>query len=149
MSDLLFRLTVLSYSDICEASEGKEIFYQSGCIACHTPKYITPKSTPALEQARQLIWPYTDVLLHDMGDGLADRNVNGEVVEREWRTAPLWGIGLTPVVNGHQYYLHDGRARGLLEAILWHGGEAAQSRDEVLKLNKDQREQLLAFIKSL
>lgn len=129
--------------------KGKKLFYQSGCIACHTPKHITPKATSAVEQSRQLIWPYTDLLLHDMGDGLADRNGKAQVLEREWRTAPLWGVGLTPVVNGHQYFLHDGRARGLLEAILWHGGEAAESKGRVLKMSRVEREQLLTFIESL
>ena len=145
------NLAVPARRDVADKSvlEGKQLFYQSGCISCHTPKYITPRSTAAVEQERQLIWPYTDLLLHDMGDGLADRDGNGVVVEREWRTPPLWGIGLTQTVNGHQYFLHDGRARGLLEAILWHEGEATQSKDKVLKMDREQREKLLKFIESL
>ena len=128
---------------------GKKLFYESGCIACHTPKFITPRQTAAPEQARQLVWPYTDLLLHDMGEGLADGLTEGKANGREWRTPPLWGIGLTPIVNGHSNYLHDGRARNLLEAILWHGGEAEHSKSIVMRMNKAEREKLIRFIKSL
>jgi CxxC motif-containing protein (DUF1111 family) len=128
---------------------GKKLFYNIGCIACHTPKYRTPASGVAPEQADQLIWPYTDLLLHDMGEGLADHRPEGVANGREWRTAPLWGIGLTPEVNGHSNYLHDGRARNLLEAILWHGGEAQAARDAVVRLPKRDRQYLLRFIESL
>jgi len=128
---------------------GKQLFYQSGCTACHTPKYITRRLADQPEQSHQLIWPYTDLLLHNMGEGLADHRPEGDADGYEWRTAPLWGIGLTPVVNGHSFYLHDGRARNLLEAILWHGGEAQTSRDKIVQMNKQQRDNLLAFIKSL
>lgn len=128
---------------------GKKLFYQSGCIACHTPKYITPVDTEQPEQSRQLIWPYTDLLLHDMGEGLADHRPEGLANGSEWRTPPLWGIGLTPLVNGHSFYLHDGRARNLLEAILWHGGEAKAAQQHVVAMNKKQRQQLLSFIRSL
>ncbi len=129
--------------------KGKELFYQSGCIACHVPKFITPVATAQAEQSRQLIWPYTDLLLHDMGEGLADNRPEGRANGREWRTAPLWGIGLTPIVNGHSFYLHDGRARNLLEAILWHGGEAEKSKNAVVAMNRGQRQQLLTFLESL
>ena len=132
-----------------EVLKGKALFYQSGCIACHTPKYITPRQTAKPEQGRQLIWPYTDLLLHDMGEGLADDSPEGVANGQEWRTAPLWGIGLTPVVNGHSQYLHDGRARNLLEAILWHGGEAKASQQKVIKMTDEQREQLIKFVGSL
>ncbi|MGH1428110.1 MAG: di-heme oxidoredictase family protein [Arenicella sp.] len=132
-----------------EVLAGKKLFYESGCISCHTPKYITPRATQAPEQSRQLIWPYTDMLVHDMGDGLADGLTEGRANGREWKTAPLWGVGLTPVVNGHSFYLHDGRARNLLEAILWHGGEAKQSQQRVINMNKKQRQQLIRFVKSL
>ncbi len=128
---------------------GKKLFYDSGCIGCHRPKYITPILADKPEQSNQLIWPYSDMLLHDMGDGLADNRPEAKATGSEWRTAPLWGIGLTPVVNGHSFYLHDGRARNLLEAILWHGGEAKHSRDAVVKMTKQQREYLLSFIQSL
>ncbi|WP_193187861.1 di-heme oxidoreductase family protein [Nisaea sediminum] len=128
---------------------GKRVFYETGCIACHRPKYVTPRDPLRPEQSFQLIWPYTDMLLHDMGDGLADNRPDGNADGREWRTPPLWGIGLTDTVNGHTFFLHDGRARNLLEAILWHGGEAASARDRVLALSKQEREHLLRFLNSL
>jgi CxxC motif-containing protein (DUF1111 family) len=132
-----------------EVLAGKRLFYQIGCIACHRPKYRTPKEDVATEQVDQLIWPYTDLLLHDMGEGLADHRPEGLANGREWRTPALWGIGLTPVVNDHSFYLHDGRARNLLEAILWHGGEAQVSRDAVVRLSRQDRQSLLSFIQSL
>lgn len=135
--------------DAAEVLAGKKIFYETGCILCHIPKYVTRQQTIGPEQSRQLIWPYTDLLLHDMGEGLADHRPEGVANGREWRTAPLWGIGLTPVVNGHSYYLHDGRARSLLEAILWHGGEAQAPRDAVMRLSRAQRAQLVRFVASL
>jgi CxxC motif-containing protein (DUF1111 family) len=128
---------------------GKQAFYRSGCIACHRPKYITPKEGVPAPQAYQLIWPYTDLLLHDMGDGLADQRPEGEATGQEWRTPPLWGIGLTEAVNGHTYFLHDGRARSLKEAILWHDGEAAAARQRFQDLAKPDREALIAFLNSL
>jgi CxxC motif-containing protein (DUF1111 family) len=133
---------------------GKSVFYASGCIACHTPKHVTHRlqtdgETAQPEQSFQLIWPYTDLLLHDMGEGLADHRPEGQASGREWRTAPLWGIGLTEEVNGHTRFLHDGRARNLLEAILWHGGEAQGSRDEVIAMPKRDRDALLRFLGSL
>ena len=108
---------------------GKRLFYQSGCIGCHVPKLATRRDWEVPALAGQLIWPYTDLLLHDMGEGLADHRPEGVADGREWRTPPLWGIGLTETVNGHTYFLHDGRARNLTEAILWHGGEAQAARD--------------------
>jgi CxxC motif-containing protein (DUF1111 family) len=128
---------------------GKKIFYKSGCIGCHRPKFVTRRDSAEPEQSFQLIWPYTDLLLHDMGDGLADGRPEGEAMGREWRTAPLWGIGLTETVSGHSRFLHDGRARSLLEAILWHGGEAETAKQNVLSLSKAEREDLLAFLRSL
>ena len=102
---------------------------------------------PAL--AGQLIWPYSDLLLHDMGEGLADGRPEGAADGREWRTQPLWGIGLTEAVNGHSFLLHDGRARNLTEAILWHGGEAEPARDAFAAMPKAERDALLAFLRSL
>ena len=128
---------------------GKKMFYETGCIACHTPKFITPKVGVPDAQAFQLIWPYTDLLLHDMGDGLADNRPEGDANDREWRTPPLWGIGLTKIVNGHTYFLHDGRARNLKEAILWHGGEAAGAQQRFVDLAKPDREALITFLNSL
>ena len=128
---------------------GKQVFYDSGCTACHRPKYVTARDAVGPEQSFQLIWPYTDLLLHDMGDGLADNRPEGEANGREWRTPPLWGIGLTQTVSGHTFFLHDGRARNLLEAILWHGGEAEPARQRVIALSREQREALLAFLNAL
>lgn len=128
---------------------GKALFYQSGCTSCHRPKFKTADLPDRPEQSGQLIWPYTDLLLHDMGDGLADNRPEGVANGREWRTAPLWGIGLTEIVNGHTYFLHDGRARNLMEAILWHGGEAEAAKNEVLMMSKQERTQLLTFLNSL
>lgn len=128
---------------------GKQVFYDSGCAACHRPKYVTSRHDDRPEQSAQLIWPYTDLLLHDMGDGLADNRSEGEATGREWRTPPLWGIGLTQTVNGHTNFLHDGRARNLLEAILWHGGEAEAAKNRVVAMNPQQRAALIAFLNSL
>ena len=100
-------------------------------------------------QSFQLIWPYTDVLLHDMGDGLADNRPEAVANGREWRTPPLWGIGLTEQVLGHTQFLHDGRARSLLEAVLWHGGEGQAARDRVVKMSVNDRSALIKFLESL
>ena len=96
-----------------------------------------------------MIWPYSDFLLHDMGEGLADNRPVGAASGSEWRTPPLWGIGLTEAVSGHTYFLHDGRARSLLEAILRHGGEAQTARDTVVSMSRDDREALIRFLESL
>ncbi len=128
---------------------GKELFYRSGCIACHTPKHATRRDWPVAALAGQLIWPYSDLLLHDMGEGLADHRPEGDASGREWRTQPLWGIGLTETVNGHTFFLHDGRARNLTEAILWHGGEAEPSREAFRLMSPEERAALLAFLESL
>ena len=128
---------------------GKALFYRIGCTGCHTPKHATRRDWPVEELAGQLIWPYTDLLVHDMGDGLADGRPEGGASGREWRTAPLWGIGLTEVVNGHTRFLHDGRARNLVEAVLWHGGEAEAARAAFRSLAKSERDALLRFLNSL
>ena len=129
--------------------EGKRLFYEAGCIGCHVPKYITPVMEDRPEQSRQLIWPYTDLLLHDMGDGLADGRPEGIASGTEWRTPPLWGVGLTETVGGHTFFLHDGRARNLTEAILWHGGEAQAARDRFAAMSAGERNDLIAFLESL
>jgi CxxC motif-containing protein (DUF1111 family) len=128
---------------------GKEVFHSLGCASCHTPKHVTHRLEGQPEQSFQLIWPYTDLLLHDMGEGLADNRPEGRATGREWKTPPLWGIGLTKIVSGHTQFLHDGRARSLLEAILWHGGEAQPARDGVVTLPTDDRAALIAFLESL
>jgi len=128
---------------------GKQIFYQTGCIACHAPKHVTHSLNDQDAQSFQLIWPYTDLLLHDMGTDLADGTTAGKATGQEWRTPPLWGVGLTQQVSGHTRFLHDGRARNLLEAILWHGGEAEAAKQTVISLTKSERDDLIAFIESL
>ncbi|MEC9345731.1 MAG: di-heme oxidoredictase family protein [Pseudomonadota bacterium] len=132
-----------------EVLAGKRLFYGAGCIACHTPKLATRRDWPDRALAGQLIWPYTDMLLHDMGEGLADNRPEGQANGREWRTAPLWGIGLTATVNDHTFFLHDGRARNLEEAILWHGGEAAPSQARYRAMSAEDRARLIRFLESL
>lgn len=132
---------------------GRALFAQAQCAVCHRPSYVTgTPPNPDLSSAAlagQRIHPYTDLLLHDLGDGLADGRPDGLANGRQWKTPPLWGVGLIKDVNGHSRLLHDGRARGVLEAILWHGGEAQASRDAVLKMNKQDREALVGFVESL
>ncbi len=129
-------------------SAGERTFERIGCSSCHLPELRTGASDlPAL--ADQDIRPYTDLLLHDMGAGLADGRPDGLATGSEWRTSPLWGIGLTETVNGHTRFLHDGRARNLAEAILWHGGEAAPAMERYRELPRRERDELLAFLRSL
>ena len=99
--------------------------------------------------SNQLIQPFTDMLLHDMGEGLADHRPDYEATGTEWRTAPLWGIGLVKIVNKHTNFLHDGRARNIEEAILWHGGEAEASQEAFKAMNKEKRDALITFLNSL
>ncbi len=128
--------------------QGKALFYQAGCADCHVPKFAT-RADAAPPLRNQLIWPYSDFLLHDMGPGLADANPTADRSGAEWRTPPLWGIGLTEVVSGHSYFLHDGRARSLEEAILWHGGEARAARAAFAGYAAADRAALIAFLESL
>ncbi|MEO0830713.1 MAG: di-heme oxidoredictase family protein, partial [Pseudomonadota bacterium] len=128
---------------------GKRVFYETGCISCHTPKFVTHRLSDQPEQSFQLIWPYTDMLLHDMGPGLADNRPEARANGQEWRTPPLWGIGLTETVSGHTYFLHDGRARSLLEAVLWHGGEAEPQKQRVIEMPPEDRGALIRFLESL
>ncbi|MBU2331585.1 MAG: thiol oxidoreductase [Gammaproteobacteria bacterium] len=128
---------------------GKTLFHRAGCQSCHVPQFTTAADAAEPELANQLIRPYTDLLLHDMGEGLADDRAEFEANGREWRTPPLWGIGLTQAVSGHTQFLHDGRARNLLEAILWHGGEAEKARQIVLGYDQNERTALLSFLESL
>jgi CxxC motif-containing protein (DUF1111 family) len=129
--------------------KGKRVFYETGCPACHMPKFVTHRLADRPEQSFQLIWPYSDLLLHDMGEDLADHRPEARAIGTEWRTAPLWGIGMTETVSDHTLFLHDGRARSLLEAILWHGGEAQEARDKVVSMPKSDREALIRFLESL
>ena len=128
---------------------GKQLFYESGCTSCHTPKFVTRRDAKNPAPSFQLIWPYSNFLLHDMGEGLADGQSVGVASGQEWRTPPLWGIGLTKTVSGHTFFLHDGRARNLTEAILWHGGEAEKAKQSFLQFMKDDREALIRFLESL
>ena len=132
-----------------EVLAGKQQFHQAGCAQCHTPTYTT--STDTMQAlAQQTIWPYSDLLLHDMGPGLADEHEEYRAAGHEWRTAPLWGLGHTRRINPKAGYLHDGRARTVLEAILWHGGEAEVARNHVAqRMTPTQRQQLLTFLESL
>lgn len=136
--------------DAPEVLRGKAIFGEIGCASCHVPRWQTGSDGGGIaELADQTIWPYTDLLLHDMGEALADGRPDFEADGREWRTPPLWGIGLVEVVNGHTNFLHDGRARDLKEAILWHDGEGAGARDGFVALGREDREDLLRFLGSL
>tara|TARA_Y100001968_G_scaffold117019_1_gene106412 strand:+ start:416 stop:1804 length:1389 start_codon:yes stop_codon:yes gene_type:complete len=132
-----------------EVLRGKLLFSQLNCSACHLPNHQTSDSAPLPELAEQSIWPYTDLLLHDMGEGLADGRPVGDATGREWKTPPLWGLGLIPTVNGHDNLLHDGRARGFAEAILWHGGEAEAAALGFRALDAEDREALIRFLASL
>ncbi|MDD0844714.1 di-heme oxidoreductase family protein [Pseudomonas sp. Gutcm_11s] len=135
--------------DDLEVRRGKQLFSDAGCAKCHTPSFVTAADAAEPELAKQTIRPYTDMLLHDMGEGLADGRSEFQASGRQWRTAPLWGIGLTERVNGHTQFLHDGRARNLLEAILWHGGEAESAKQAVVEFDASERGALLAFLNSL
>jgi CxxC motif-containing protein (DUF1111 family) len=128
---------------------GKTFFTQIGCAVCHVPKMQTGDSPDLPELSRQTIRPYTDLLLHDMGEALADHRPVFDAGSRDWRTPPLWGIGLVGKVNGHTCLLHDGRARNLTEAILWHGGEAERAKERFQTMSKTERDALLAFLNSL
>lgn len=128
---------------------GKRVFTEARCASCHTPKLQTGNDPEFLEISNQTIRPYTDLLLHDMGDGLSDGRPDYLATGRDWRTAPLWGVGLVETVNRHTYFLHDGRARNLQEAILWHGGEAEKSREAYRRLSATDRSALLRFLASL
>jgi CxxC motif-containing protein (DUF1111 family) len=131
-----------------ETTRGQDLFAEMGCASCHVDELRTgPSDIEALDD--QVIRPYTDLLLHDMGPDLADDRPDFEASGSEWRTPPLWGIGLTEVVNGHSNFLHDGRARSVLEAILSHGGEGAAARDRFKALPAADRDAVIAFLRSL
>jgi CxxC motif-containing protein (DUF1111 family) len=132
---------------------GQQLFAQAQCAACHRPSYTTAEGPfPRLTSqalSGQTIWPYTDLLLHDMGDALADGRPDFQANGRQWKTPALWGTGLIKDVNGHTRLLHDGRAKGVLEAVLWHGGEAEGSKQQVLNMPKSDRDALVKFVESL
>jgi CxxC motif-containing protein (DUF1111 family) len=135
-----------------QIQRGSALFRQVQCMACHTPQMKTGGNHPFAELRDQTIRPFTNLLLHDMGPGLADTLPEGRAAPSLWRTAPLWGLGSLKYVQGGEQnvrYLHDGRARTLMEAILWHGGEADASRRRFEALSKAERAALLAFLDSL
>lgn len=135
--------------DSPEVQTGALLFNQAQCAACHTPRHVTGEVNQRPDLSNQSIWPYTDLLLHDMGEGLADGRDEFQANGREWRTPPLWGIGLAQRVNPQAGFLHDGRARTLEEAILWHAGEAGNSIAFYRQMSAEQRQALLAFLESL
>lgn len=132
-----------------QVQRGQALFELIGCVSCHKPEYKTGSSSKFSHLNNQTIRPYTDLLLHDMGGGLADNMPMFEANGQEWRTPPLWGIGLFNTVNNHTNYLHDGRARSIEEAILWHGGEAENKKLSFKGLTKSDREALLTFLNSI
>lgn len=159
----LHALGVPARRNVNDASvlRGEERFYEAGCHLCHVTTLHTKTRGASLINHTQLPWlggqtihPYSDFLLHDMGSeimgvGLNDNYVSGLARGNEWRTTPLWGIGLQEKVNGHTYFLHDGRARNLVEAIMWHGGEGEASKNVFKKMSKQERDDLIAFLNSL
>lgn len=138
-----------SLKKIKRTVEGKLLFEQVGCQQCHTARFVTQESTRLPHLSKQIIFPYSDFLLHDMGPALADGRPDFNAMGAEWRTAPLWGVGLSNRVNGANNFLHDGRARTIEEAVLWHGGEAIQIKNKFMHLPKKKRLQLLGFVESL
>jgi CxxC motif-containing protein (DUF1111 family) len=132
-----------------QVRRGERLFVEAHCAVCHVPELETGEFPQLPHLGRQTIRPFTDLLLHDMGEGLADGRPDYLATGGQWRTPPLWGIGLSETVNGAGAFLHDGRARNFKEAILWHGGEAETSREAFGKLLREDREALIAFLKSL
>lgn len=133
-------------------ARGGRLFADTKCVACHTATMKTGNNHPFVELRNQTIHPYTDLLLHDMGPGLADTLSEGRASPNMWRTAPLWGIGSLRFVQGNDQsvrLLHDGRARNMVEAILWHGGEANDARARFEALPKSDRDAIVAFLQSL
>ncbi|OXA99137.1 thiol oxidoreductase [Flavobacterium oncorhynchi] len=159
ISDLNFERVVLYSSTLAVPArrnyteqnvlKGKKKFETIGCVSCHIPKMQTGNNHSIAALRNQTIRPYTDLLLHDMGTDLADNTPDFEATGKEWRTQPLWGIGLIKTVNNHTNLMHDGRAKSVTEAILWHGGEAKSAKDKFKKLTALERSELLEFINSL
>ena len=136
-------------TDKPEVQRGEALFTSSGCAMCHVPEWRTGKYAAVPSISNQRIRPYTDLLLHDMGPDLADGRPDFKAGGNDWRTPPLWGIGLSKQVSASTSFLHDGRARNLLEAVVWHGGEAKASRDKFTALPAEQRKDLITFLESL
>ncbi|MBA4057338.1 MAG: thiol oxidoreductase, partial [Marivirga sp.] len=130
-------------------NEGALLFVQIGCENCHRQTFKTGNSSIATLSGKEF-HPYSDLLLHDMGSGLDDGYTEGSAKTSEWRTPPLWGLGLSPNSQGGSYFLlHDGRAKSIDEAILLHGGEASGSREKFEQLSKQEKESLIQFLESL
>ena len=129
--------------------EGKRVFDAAGCAGCHTPKMKTGNDSPLKALNNRTFYPFTDLLLHDMGPELASGFPSFSASPSEWRTAPLWGLGLSEQISGRSGFLHDGRARNIEEAILWHGGEAASSQRHFKALTRENRQKLIFFLESL
>lgn len=136
-------------TDDVQVKQGKQLFKMANCNSCHISYFQTQSDMYYPEVSNQKIFPYTDLLLHDMGEGLSDNRPEFKAYGNEWRTAPLWGIGLSKTVNGHNNFLHDGRARNFTEAIMWHGGEAEESKNKFAKMNKAERNAIIKFLESL
>ncbi|MBK1715844.1 di-heme oxidoreductase family protein [Rubrivivax gelatinosus] len=134
--------------DDAVALQGERLFVQARCSACHRPDWVTGQQHPIRRLRGQHIQPYTDLLLHDMGPALAGRP-DGVATANEWRTAPLWGIGLAARSQGYTRLLHDQRARSLEEAVLWHGGEAEPARRRFMNLPRAERQALIRFLETL
>ena len=154
LRSLLYYVTLVAVPnrrafDDRQALRGQATFTEIGCAACHTPAMRTGTLGEYPEVSGQRIFPYTDLLLHDMGDALADGFTEGLATGNEWRTPPLWGIGLVPTVSGHSRFLHDGRAWSIEEAVLWHGGEAAHAQQRYRALSPADRAAVLAFLRSI
>ncbi len=154
LEDVVFYMQTLGVpaariEDRSSFQEGKALFGRLQCAACHVPELNTSEDYTIAALAGQTIRPYTDLLLHDMGEGLSDNRPDFEASGSEWRTPPLWGIGLFPKVNKHTRLLHDGRARNVEEAILWHGGEAQASKEAFTALTAQQRLSVIRFVESL
>lgn len=135
-----------SFADV---QAGRQVFHALGCAACHTPRHRLDGAATNPPLGAEVIRPYSDFLLHDMGEDLADGLAAGSASGSEWRTPPLWGLGLAETVNGNRFYLHDGRARSPEEAILWHGGEAEKARDGYRRASPADRQSLIRFLESL
>ena len=128
---------------------GRNLFLGLGCAGCHTPRQTTGDDAEFPELSKQTIFPYTDLLLHDMGPDLADGVREFGAEGNEWRTPPLWGLGLLHSIHGRLRLLHDGRARSVEEAILWHGGEATVAKQGYTSLSTAKRDMLIRFVESL
>src|SRR6185436_12286919 len=149
-----FYVTLLAVPARCDVDDptvrrGEALFASAGCVSCHVSTLVTGELAGFPAVSHQTIHPYTDVLLHDMGPDLADGRPDFLASGSEWRTPPLWGLGLVPTVNDHLFLLHDGRARGFAEAILWHGGEGEAAREAFRTLSADDRAALIRFLESL